>query len=463
MTSIKNTVVKDSSLSEREAQLIYHRAYEAILWASPALAVIASDEAGRRDLGAGNTDIVYSGKLMGHRWGQITCNNQSPYWNVAFSVKNGPLVVEVPPARPEARFFGSIHDVWWIPLEDFGPVGADKGKGGKYLVLPPGYEGEVPKGYIVLRSPSFLHWICGRTIPRDKGQKGWDAAVDYIKTLKVYPLSQAGSPPKQKFIDGSQRKYDAQPTFDLRDFRLIDRLVQEEPIHVHDKFMMGMLERIGIRKGAKFDPSPEVVAILEQAANDAQAECIARIKDGRAFKRFWEGGKWGTFPVTPEGAASLASYVFEDRIDYEFRIFNHFYWSGGMYKGYVAGRPSATAYVMTAQDADGTAIDASKTYKIHVPANPPIKDFWSIVAYGIVSRTFIDSPKFTVSSNDEGVKVNADGSIDLYLAPNPVKGFEANMVITNPNEDAFLMFRFYGAKSQLWERKWQLGDPELVD
>ena len=373
------------------------------------------------------------------------------------------MVVEVPPARPEARFFGSIHDVWWIPLEDFGPVGADKGKGGKYLVLPPGYEGEVPKGYIVLRSPSFLHWICGRTIPRDKGQKGWDAAVDYIKTLKVYPLSQAGSPPKQKFIDGSQRKYDAQPTFDLRDFRLIDRLVQEEPIQVHDKFMMGMLERIGIRKGAKFDPSPEVVAILEQAANDAQAECIAHIKDGRAFNPFWKGGSWGAFRVTSKVAATLGSYVFDDYMAYEDRIFNHFYFSGGMYKSFDATKPSKTAYVWTAQDSGGHALDPEKTYRIHVPANPPTEDFWSIIAYSTVSRTFIDSPKFTVSSNDEGVNVNADGSIDLYLSPQPVKGFEANTVIINPNQDSFLCFRFYGAKPELWDRNWKLGDPELVN
>ena len=117
---------------------------------------------------------------------------------------------------------------------------------------------------------------------------------------------------------------------------------------------------------------------------------------------------------------------------------------------------------MTASDGDGTGLDPSKTYKIHIPANPPIRDFWSIIAYGNKSRTFIDSPKFTVSSNDEGLNVNADGSIDLYLSPKPVKGYEANTVITNPKEDAFLMFRFYGAKPELWEKKWVLGDPQLV-
>ncbi len=452
-----------SSLSEREAQLIYSRAYEAILWASPALAIIAMDESAERDLGAGNTDIVYTSSPMDHRWELITYNNQSPYWNAAFSVKDGPIVVEIPPARPDAKFFGSIHDIWFIPLEDFGPAGPDSGKGGKYLVLPPGYEGDVPRGYIVLHSNSYLQWIPGRTIPRDKGQKGWNAAVDYIKQVKIYPLSQAANPPKQRFIDGSQVKYAALPMFDLNDFRMIDRLVQEEPIQQHDKFMMGMLAGIGIQRGKKFDPSPEVIGILERAAEDAQAECIARIKDGRSFNPFWSGGSWGAFRITSQVAATLGSYVFEDRMAHEDRIFNHFYFSGGMYKSFDATRPSSTAYMMTAQDSDGNGLEAPKTYKINVPANPPIKDFWSIIAYGTVSRTFMNSPKFTVSSNDEAVTVNTDGSIDLYLSPKPVKGFEANTVIINPEEDYFLMFRFYGATPELWKREWRLGDPQLVN
>ncbi len=451
------------AVSEREAQLTYSRAFEAILWASPALAVMAQVEAGQRDLGAGNHDIIYTSKSMDHRWGGITYNNQSPYWVAGFSVKDEPVVVDIPPARADARFFGSIHDVWFLPLEDFGPAGADQGKGGKYLVLPPGYDGEVPEGYIVLQSGSYLHLIPGRTIPRDKGQKGWDAAVDYIQSLRIYPLSEAKSPRPTRFIDGAQKEYRAQPMFDLSDFYLIDRLVQEEPIREHDKFMLGLLDGIGIRKGQKFDPSPEVAAILEKAAKDAQTSAIEHIKNGESFNPFWEGSAWGSFKVTPKVAAGLASYVFDDRIAHEDRIFNHFYFSGGMYKSFDATRPSSTAYMMTAKDGAGSGLDATKTYKINVPANPPMKDFWSIIAYGTESRTFINSPKFTVSSNDEGVKVNDDGSIDLYLGPKPVTGFEANTVITNPDEDAFLMFRFYGATPQLWERKWQLGDPELVN
>jgi hypothetical protein len=280
--------------------------------------------------------------------------------------------------------------------------------------------------------------------------------------LKIYPLSQAGNPPRQRFIQGAQKLYDAQPQFDLSDFRLLDKLVQEEPMQEHDKVMYGMLELIGIRKGRKFDPSPEIVAILEKAAKDAQEYAIDQVKSGAAFNPFWKGGAWGSFKVTPEVAATLGSFSFDDRLAYEDRVFHIFYFSGGMYKTFDATKPSSTFYFWTAKDGDGNGLDASKTYRIRIPANAPMKDFWSIIAYGNKSRTFINSPKVTVSSNDGGVKENAGGSVDLYLSPKPVKGYEANTVITSPDEDAFLCFRLYGAKPELWEKKWQLGDPELV-
>jgi hypothetical protein len=424
------------------------------------LAVYTQSEANQRDLGANHLDIIYTGVPMDYRWGGITYNNQSPYFVNHFSLKDGPVVVEIPPARDDAKVFGSIHDHWQIPLEDFGPAGADAGKGGKYLVLPPGYEGKVPEGYIVLRSSSYLHWIPGRTIPRDKGQKGWDAAVDYLKTIRIYPLANPDRP--TKFIQGAQKKYDAQPQFDLTDFFVLDKIVQDEPIQERDKVMYGMLASLGIQKGKTFSPSPEVAGILERAAQDVQASVISQIKSGEAFNQFWKDGAWGAFKLTPKAVKSLLSYNYDDGLFYEERMRSLFYFSGGMYKRFDPNTPAATAYVMTAKDGEGLGLEAAKTYKINIPANVPMKEFWSIIAYGTKSRTFMNSERFTVSSNDEGVKVNSDGSIDLYLSPESVEGFEANTVIINPQEDYFLMFRFYGAKPELWEKKWILGDPELV-
>ena len=254
----------------------------------------------------------------------------------------------------------------------------------------------------------------------------------------------------------------AQPLFDLNDFRLLDRIVQEEPILERDKVMLGMLASLGIERGEKFDPSSEVAAILEKAAKDVQAYAIDKIQSGEAFRQFWPDRGWGAFKMSAEYVASLGSANYDRGLFYEYRMINHFYLAGGFYRKFNPNKPVATAYVMTAKDGSGKPLDATKTYKINVPKDVPMKDFWSIMLYGCASRTFLNSPKFTLSSNDEGVTVNPDGSIDLYLSPKPVKGFEANTVITNPKEDAFLMFRFYGAKPELWNLKWKLGDPELV-
>ncbi len=446
-------------LNER---LIYSRAFEATLWAAPILATYCQAEAGTRDLGAGHLDIVYTGKKPDYQWGALTVNNNSPYFMNFFSLKDGPVVVEIPAATPEARVFGSIHDAWEIPLEDFGPAGADEGEGGKYLVLPPGYDGEVPEGYIVLWSNSYLGFVPGRTIPTADGQQGWDDAVAYLKTVRIYPLSEAADPKPTKFIQGAQRKYAGQPMYDLSDFHMLHRIVQDEPIREHDKAMYGLLATIGIRKGQKFDPTPEVAAILERAATDAQDYAIERIQSGESFMQFWEGGVWGAFKFPLEYIQTLGSANFDWGLSYEDRFLHHFYLAGGIYRRFDPGKPASTAYVMTARESDGTGLDPSKTYKIGIPADPPIRDFWSLIAYGLKSRTFIESQKSTVTSADEGVVTNDDGSIDLYLSPKPVEGWEANTLITNPEEPAFLMFRFYGAKPELWDRKWVLGDPQLV-
>jgi hypothetical protein len=452
---------QESKLSDREKQLIYSRGFEAILWGSPMLATYSQAQA-NRDLGAGNTDVVYTGEKPDYRWGGVTYNVQSPYWVSTFNVKDGPIVVDLPPAGEKARFFSSIMNYGMSPFLDIGSGGADNGKGGKYLVLPPGYDGEVPEGYIVVRSNTYQHIICMRLIPRDKGRKGWEAAVVFGKTARIYPLSEADNPKPTRFIQGSQKTYDAAPRFDISDFYMLDRIVQEEPIMEYDKVMYSMLAGIGIRKGQKFAPSPEVVTILERAAKDVQDYVIAHMQSGESFAQFWEDSAWGSFSLTPEENKTFGTYNLDDGLFYEDRIIRWFYFSGGWYKNFDAAKPSATYYMWTAQDGDGNGLDATKTYKIHIPANPPIKDFWSLIAYGLKSRTFINSPKITMSSNDEDVKMNKDGSIDLYLSAKPVKGYEANTVIMNPEEPAFLCFRFYGAKPELWEKKWILGDPELV-
>ena len=109
-----------------------------------------------------------------------------PFYNTKDA---GPMVLEIPPASDEESITGSIDDAWQEALEDVGPAGADKGKGGKYLILPPNYKDKTPDGYIVLPSQTDT----GFALLRSNLKSGSDAdiakAVAYGKRVKFYPLS----------------------------------------------------------------------------------------------------------------------------------------------------------------------------------------------------------------------------------------------------------------------------------
>jgi hypothetical protein len=254
-------------------QTIYARAFEAALWAVPVADTLAPRRAGD-ELGIPRSAIFITEQRPTGKLELVTTNAQSPYVFGDVTTKNGPIVFKVPPAGDKANFSGSIVDMWWLPLEDIGPRGADAGKGGKYLVLPPGYQGRIPDGYIVLCSRSYLINILFRALPAEHGDAGWAAAVAYAKTLKIYPLAEAAAPKPLVFADVSHAPFPGMPRFDRRYFEYIDQLVQEEPVLEHDKAMMGMLASLGIEKGKPFRPDERFGRILDRAAQDVQRYCI---------------------------------------------------------------------------------------------------------------------------------------------------------------------------------------------
>src|SRR4029077_859419 len=111
----------------------------------------------------------------------------TPYTNNA---ELGPVVLELP-AADEGSITGTVMDAWQCPLEDVGPAGVDKGKGGKYLILPPGYKDKVPAGYIPLPSDTYEGYALLRSIPKSGSTPDVARAVAYGKQVKLYPLSQA--------------------------------------------------------------------------------------------------------------------------------------------------------------------------------------------------------------------------------------------------------------------------------
>ena len=177
------------------------------------------------------------------------------YLNPFYNTKDvGPIVLEIPTADENASITGSVDDAWQTAIEDVGPTGGDKGKGGKYVILPPGYTDKVPDGYIPMPSPTYTSFAILRSNLKSGSDADIAKAVDYGKRVKVYPLSQATNPPDTKFVDAIDTVFDSRIPYDLRFFQTLDRFVQREPWLERDKAMIGTLKTIGIEKGKTFAP-----------------------------------------------------------------------------------------------------------------------------------------------------------------------------------------------------------------
>lgn len=186
----------EAAMAPIERTLAVQRACQAAIWGMPAVGIYDVELSTSRDLGGRINDVVYFSEPMKSRHGFLTANNVTPYVVGSLSTKDGPLVVEVPPAGDKASFFGTFVDAWDAPIEDVGPPGADKGQGARYLFLPPGYEGSVPEGYLVYRPLTYSVNFAFRPVARNGGTHADRAA--YAQTLKVYPLEQAASPPRRR-------------------------------------------------------------------------------------------------------------------------------------------------------------------------------------------------------------------------------------------------------------------------
>jgi hypothetical protein len=198
-----------ASFREIERQLLQHRAIEAVIWGMPAVNRDLMYQAMLRETKARDNQMLYWSRLVDWKTQTLTPNTDVIYFTPYFDTKEvGPVVLEIPPADVGA-IVGTIMDAWQMPLEDIGPAGADRGQGGKYLILPPGHAGQVPEGYIVLPSLTYKGYALIRSILRSGSDADLAKAVEYGKRMKIYPLSQADNPPPTVYVDAAGVLYDA--------------------------------------------------------------------------------------------------------------------------------------------------------------------------------------------------------------------------------------------------------------
>ncbi len=428
------------------------RAAEAAIWAMPAVSIYDIELSIQRDLGGKFGDVVYFSKPMESRHGFLTANNVTPYVVSAQSTKDGPLVVEVPPAAAKVSYFGTFVDGWQAPIADVGPPGDDKGKGAKYLFLPPGYSGEVPQGYRVYRPATYGVHFAFRPVAKNGGTAADQST--YAQLLKVYRLSQAADPPPTTFIDAYGMTWNTLPVYDMTYFSDLNAAVQREPALERDKVMMAMLADIGIRKGQKFNPDEQtkkaLIEGLERAYDYMQSRFVTA---GGSLTPFWTDRQWCTFNLSPEQAEIGFPFVDADRVMVDERAQYYFF---ATYLPKVLG--GGSFYLTGIRDRDGELLNGKDTYKLTVAADTPAADFWSVIVYSMKTKGFVeDVDRVGISSLDIAtMATNGDGSVDVYFAPKAPEGRESNWIPTG--EDFFLIFRLYGPEKPLFDKTWTLGD-----
>lgn len=455
----------DGLPTEQTTNLVYDnldflRGVETFLNGIPATSILGM-KMGMWEAGATKSNqVVIMDKLLDSNPLFLTGNTSTVYTSVMLDLKvDGPTVVEVPAGSGP----GTVNDAFFRFVVDMGMPGPDRGKGGKYLLLPPDYKGETPEGYFVAKSTSYTNWLILRGFLVD-GKP--DKASEMFKNgLKVYPLKDKDNQPKMEFISGSAKVFNTIHANTYEFYEELSEVIQYEPVSFLDPELRGLFASIGIQKGKEFAPDTRMKALLEEAiaVGNATARAIAfktRDKDAIMYQnRHWEygflGGDYQWLIDDGNGGRFLDArtrFFYAATVNTPAMVLK------------MVGKGSQYAFGIL--DKEGNYLDGSKNYKLNIPANVPAKDFWSVVVYDPQTRSELqtDQPLPSVNSQRSPLVENKDGSVDLYFGPKAPEGkLKNNWIQTVPGKGWFSVLRLYGPLDPWFDKTWQPGDFELVE
>jgi hypothetical protein len=443
------------SAQDLAERTLHRRAVEAINWGIPAVNTELMFQAAFT-AGAKANQIVYWSRLLDWKNQTLTPNPDTLYLMPFIDTSEvGPMVLEIPPAEG-GSITGSIMDLWQIPLEDVGPAGVDKGAGGKYLISPPGWAETPPKGYILLPSQTFKGYALLRSILSSRDEAGIEKAVAYGKRIKLYPLSQAAAPPETVFLDAADIVFDSVIPYDVRFFQSLDRVVEAEPWLDRDRVMIDMLKSLGLEKGKPFAPDDRTAALLAEAGQEALARFDvlyeALYEPHAPDARWFLPADKALLDSAANGFTTSDSYPIDARGTAYYCAF-----SGIKHMG--AGQ----FYLFATRDKDGQPLDGDAAYRLHVPPNPPVQQYWSVVLYDFATHALIrDVAWASRSSQSPGLQTRFDGSVDVFFGPKAPEGGESNWIPTKAGGRFEALFRFYGPTPPLFDKTWVLPDIERL-
>jgi hypothetical protein len=459
-----------------DEELYFQRAVQTYLWALPAVNMYAMKEGQARTFGEGyNVFVVFEHRLKANT--VITTPNSDVMYGLGFLDlgESGPMIFDAPPGLQAL-----IDDFWHRPIEgpeidgiqylaDIGLPGPDKGEGGKYLILPPGYEGKVDESeYFVYRSRTNGVFVFTRSFFDDASDL--QPAVDNAEQIRIYPLSGEAKP--MDFKHASEVSSDYLFARDASYFEMLSRFIQSDIVDDVDPYMHGVLASLGIAKGKTFAPDMRQRELLDAAALTAwkMAKNIAANSDREDKGIWWKDRQWVAHGKTELGDFMhvVLNEEFSDRTTGHTNVnalahmfINHYSISTAMISSRVGiGAKYAGAY----KDSDGDFLIGDRTYEVTLPADVPAKLFWSLTAYDATTASGLQNGQEypSLGSRDNPVK-NADGSTTLYFAPEAPRGKEKNWVKTVPGKGWFCLIRLYGPDQAFFDRTWIPGDFEKVE
>jgi hypothetical protein len=455
-------------------ELLFQRATQTYLWAMPLINTLGMQVGSEKAFGAGyNILPIWKQRLDAKT--QVTTPNSDVIYAMSYVDlgKDGPLVMEAP-----AGLQGVLLDYWQRPIPvdggkffgDIGLAGPDGGKGGKVLLLPPGYKGTVPEGYFAYRSGTNNVFIFLRGFFEDP--KNLTPAVAHLEKTRIYPLNgEAGAKP-MKYPDASGVPANMLPISDGSAFDQLKRLVDSEGANLADPDSLGMLAAIGIVKGEPFTPDAHSRGILDRAATTAYK--TSRVI---AFQETLNGGSLHMYPdrrwvnpldnVTPPSPRTTMDLSWMNvaggyrALDARIWFFTDYYSISPGMLSKIPGK--GAAYMMGFTDSEGAPLLGGNNYRLHLPAKVPAAIFWSLTLYDAATASGLaNGQRFPSLGSRDKPAQNADGSTDLYLGPKAPEGKAGNWLATVPGKGYFTIIRLYGPTEPAINKSWKPGDIEKV-
>jgi hypothetical protein len=471
---IENRPTMETAQALRD-ELLFQRATQTYLWALPLINTLGMKLGSEKVFGSGYNVLPIWKKRLDAKTLVTTPNSDVIYaMSYVDLVEDGPLVIEAPPMLQ-----GILLDFWQRPIAvdggkfagDVGLPGPDGGKGGKFLLLPPGYKSEVPDGYFVYRSGTNNVFIFLRGFYQDP--KNLTPAVAHMEQTKIYPLNGKETAKPMKFPDASGVPANMLPVSDGSVFDQLKQLADSEGASLADPDWLGMLAAIGIIAGQPFNPDAHAREILDCAAKTAYKTSrvigFEEVLNGVSLRiytdRRWLNPMDNATPPNPNTALNLAfmntagSFL---ALDARIWFFTDYYSISPGMMSKIPGK--GAAYMIAFTDSEGSPLSGGRNYRLNLPPNIPAANFWSLTLYEAENASGLDSsqPFPSLGSRDKPVQ-NTDGSTDLHLGPKAPQGQEANWLATVPGRGYFAILRLYGPTEAALKRTWKPGDIEKAN